>query len=194
MATKGFRDIFAHLTTVLVVDASENDVELARTLVAKSMNHDAPDRRWPSPHSFLGVYLELAKAAYSDRYTAPTVTQADEIDGLLEAWADYLLGRPTVSEAKVGMSHGIWDHFKGGVYLTQKIGRLASAEDDYIIEYLSMIHGTTHYRTASEWNEIVRWPDGKYRSRFVYRGRDLTVRPPVFKVSSPKLQYELLDA
>ena len=45
-----------------------------------------------------------------------------------------------------------------------------------------MVFGTDHTRFVREWCEVVQWPDGKYRSRFVYRGPDLTTPAPQFKV------------
>jgi len=82
---------------------------------------------------------------------------------------------------------GIYDHFKGGVYLIKGFSRWASGNGEKVVEYLSMIFGTPHTRLADQWCEVVQWPDGKYRSRFVYRGPDLKSPVPSFKVPSPKV-------
>lgn len=82
---------------------------------------------------------------------------------------------------------GIYDHFKGGIYLVTGSGSWASGEGELVIEYLSMIFGTKHYRLGTQWCEVVQWPDGKYRSRFVYRGPTLLTPEPPFKVPSPKV-------
>jgi len=53
------------------------------------------------------------------------------------------------------------------------------------MEYTSMTYGTPHSRLISQWCEVVKWPDGKYRSRFVYRGPDLHTPEPSYKVPTP---------
>jgi hypothetical protein len=80
---------------------------------------------------------------------------------------------------------GIYDHFKGGVYLITGYSRWASGNGEPVIEYLSMLFGTKHTRLLDQWIEVVKWPDGRYRSRFIYRGANLTVAEPSFKVPSP---------
>lgn len=77
---------------------------------------------------------------------------------------------------------GIYDHFKGGVYLVTGHALWASGAGELNVEYLSMVHGTKHNRLATQWCEVVAWPDGLFRSRFVYRGSDLNTPEPVFKV------------
>ncbi len=83
---------------------------------------------------------------------------------------------------------GIYDHFKGGVYLVTGFGSWASGNGERVVEYISMIFGTKHYRLATQWGEVVQWPDGKYRSRFVYRGPSMRSHEPPFKVPSPPLR------
>ncbi len=92
-----------------------------------------------------------------------------------------------ISSAGPKMQHGIYDHFKGGVYKTQSVIPWAGAEGGHILEYVSLNYGTDHSRLCQEWNEIVAWPDGRYRSRFVYRGPDLNTPPPTFKVEKERL-------
>lgn len=84
-----------------------------------------------------------------------------------------------ISEAGPDMKHGVWDHFKGGVYLSEGLG-LNTDTDELEVEYLSFIDGARYHRRCSSWNEIVQWPDGAYRSRFVRR-HDPS-KPPEFKV------------
>lgn len=76
--------------------------------------------------------------------------------------------------------HGIYDHFKGGVYKTNKLGFFANGET--YVDYVSLNTGNDCGRFLNEWCEIVKWPDGKLRSRYVYRGKDLAVPEPAFKV------------
>lgn len=87
-----------------------------------------------------------------------------------------------VSMAGFGMTHGIWDHFKGGVYLSQSVVRFAATGEPLVV-YVSLGNGTMHGRLARDWNEVVKWPDGKYRSRFIHRGPDLSISAPDFKVT-----------
>lgn len=85
---------------------------------------------------------------------------------------------------------GVYDHFKGGVYLLRGLSHWASGEqDERVVEYTSLLHGTHHARKLEEWCSVVEWPDGKYRSRFVFRGVDLCIPPPSFKVPSPEIVH-----
>jgi hypothetical protein len=86
-----------------------------------------------------------------------------------------------VSAASPSMTHGVWDHFKGGVYLSDRVERCADSGEPRV-SYLSLLHGTWHSRRVSQWNSVVAWPDGLLRSRFVYRGANLSVPAPSFKV------------
>lgn len=78
---------------------------------------------------------------------------------------------------------GIYDHFKGGIYLATGTSLFVSGEKEVeVVEYISLKSGKKCTRYLWQWNEVVRWPDGKFRSRFVYRGSDLSVPEPSFKV------------
>src|SRR5208282_5361613 len=94
----------------------------------------------------------------------------DLVNGLLACLDDYQSYSPYTRldsvQAKLG---GIYDHFKGGIYLIRDFSSWASGRGELVVEYLSMLFGTKHSRIGSEWCEVVQWPDGKYRSRFVYR-------------------------
>lgn len=80
---------------------------------------------------------------------------------------------------------GVFDHFKGGVYLVERLARSADTGEPIVV-YLSLHHGTWHTRRLSQWNEVVPWPDGVERARFVYRGPDAEVPEPSFKVTPPR--------
>jgi hypothetical protein len=111
---------------------------------------------------------------FCEAYTLePTTDEANLIEGLLET-----LHFGWVSKAGPDMKHGIWDHFKGGIYLSEGLG-LSADTGELEVEYVSLLHGTRHHRRCSQWNEIVLWPDDKYRSRFVLRQRQ---EAPPFKV------------
>lgn len=82
-----------------------------------------------------------------------------------------------------GILFGIYDHFKGGVYLLDGISYNVDS-DKLSVEYVSAFNATKRFnRLAEKWAEIVCWPDGHYRSRYVYRGQDLDTPPPPFKVN-----------
>lgn len=89
-----------------------------------------------------------------------------------------------ISEAGWSMDHGVWDHFKGGTYLSDRVERCADTGEPRV-SYLSLIYATRHSRRASQWNEVVQWSDGVWRSRFVYRGASLETPAPTFKVVGP---------
>jgi hypothetical protein len=103
--------------------------------------------------------------------------------GLLECLNPYQSYEPFTHEDRI--QRGIYDHFKGGVYLVTGLSSWASGNGELVVEYLSMLFATPHTRLASQWCEVVKWPDEKYRSRFVYRSPDLKTHVPKFKVPSP---------
>lgn len=172
MATEGIGNIFDALSDMLNASVYPDDV---LELIA---NKPEP------PRSFVGAFLKL----FSPPGFAATFDQADLIQGLLEC-----LHRHWVSEAGPRMKHGIWDHFKGGVYLSEDLGMNAAGELE--VRYLSLLYGTKHQRRCSQWNEVVQWPDGQYRSRFIYRGVNLeSSEPPSFKVITDAIRTHVEEA
>jgi len=108
--------------------------------------------------------------------------------GLLELMLEHgaRVGNPVNPLTKHdSITLGIWDHFKGGVYKVTGFSSWASGNGEKVVGYTSMLFGTDHTRLVNQWCEVVEWPDGKYRSRFVYRGADLKVTAPSWKVPSP---------
>jgi len=111
-----------------------------------------------------------------------TIGQADLADGLLECLNPFQSYKPfTQMEAR----GGIYDHFKGGVYKVNGLASWASGDGELVVHYTSLLHGTDHVRFVEQWCEVVQWPDKKFRSRFVWRGPDLTTPAPAYKVPSP---------
>jgi hypothetical protein len=113
-----------------------------------------------------------------------TVADAALAQGLLECLDPYQAYEPYTRVEAIRL--GIHDHFKGGIYKVKGFSAWASGVGEKVVEYDSMIFGTPHTRLATQWCEVVEWPDGKFRSRFVYRGPDLKTPAPVFKVPSPE--------
>jgi hypothetical protein len=97
------------------------------------------------------------------------------VQGLLECLSPYQAYDPYTTADNA--PNGIYDHFKGGCYLKMAEGGWASGSNERTFEYLSMTNGKKFYRLATQWCEVVKWRDGKYRSRFVYRGPDLETPP-----------------
>ena len=91
----------------------------------------------------------------------PGGTQDNIVQGLLEA-----LKTNQMSDAGPSMQHGLWEHFKGGRYLSVNTARWAE-DGATLVVYWALANGTLHARRADEWNELTMWPDGKYRSRFI---------------------------
>lgn len=67
------------------------------------------------------------------------------------------------------------------MYLVERLARSADTDEPMVV-YLSLIHGTWHVRRIEQWFEIVTWPDGMARGRFVYRGPTAETPEPSFKV------------
>lgn len=128
-----------------------------------------------------------------------TVDAFGEVQGLLEmlrfsvekSGEDITVLDPSrtyswITEVGPSMPLGIYDHFKGGVYLATGVAHWASGDMEYTVEYVSLLGphaGKKCNRFAWQWAEVVPWPDGKYRSRFVYRGRGDNVPVPPWKVT-----------
>ncbi|OPZ38339.1 MAG: hypothetical protein BWY99_01657 [Synergistetes bacterium ADurb.BinA166] len=79
---------------------------------------------------------------------------------------------------------GIYDHYRGGVYLAERLERDADT-GRMRVSYRSLLFGTFHSRRLEEWEEEVAWPDGCLRPRFTFRGLGLA-KDPTYKVESPK--------
>jgi len=131
-----------------------------------------------------GVYMEAMTRGFTikqmrelNRKPKPTAEEARLILMLAQARE-----QGWVSTAGPEMRHGAWDHFKGGVYIsTQVVMNVDSQEaQEPMVIYCSATYGTWFARRCEEWNELVEWPDGKYRSRFVLR-KDASLAPE-FKV------------
>ena len=77
-----------------------------------------------------------------------------------------------VSDAGPDMEHGVWQYFQGGIYRSLAVATWTGATGDGIpfVSYMSMVSGRQYGRPCSEWAEMVPWPDGTLRSRFIFRG------------------------
>jgi hypothetical protein len=64
------------------------------------------------------------------------------------------------------MTHGLWKHFKGGLYESKRVERDADT-GGFRVSYKSLTNGTYHSRRIEQWNEVVPWPDGVERPRFI---------------------------
>jgi hypothetical protein len=181
MATDGFdpfdklHELFwtrCPLTSVPLQD--EQDMPFKAIMEAIELYVRADDHQ-----SLLGCWLKLREECPyvgSNEKRRLTVEEADLADAMLDCI--HMGWTPPSRDMKLG----VYDHFKGGVYLVRGFSFWASGHGELVIEYTSLLHGTHHCRLASQWCEAVRWPDGKWRSRFVYRGPDLDTPPPAFKV------------
>lgn len=185
--TEGISNLFDRIASILLKvpekDLSENDKGLVHRLVNEAWDHGKLNG------DYVSQFMKVACRDFGDLYHIPSVEEVGLIQGLIQLWANYSGGSPWISHAGPGMAHGVYDHFKGGQYLSQRVERCADTGESRV-SYLSLLHGTPHSRRAAQWNEIVKWPDGEYRSRFVYRGPDLLTPPPPFKVPSPTLFWE----
>jgi hypothetical protein len=62
--------------------------------------------------------------------------------------------------------HGLYTHYKGGKYRTILTAMDSETEKPTVV-YVSLSSGEFWVRPLEMFAEIVIWPDGKYRSRFV---------------------------
>lgn len=162
--TEGISDIYLRLAQLFFDKASPTSAEIdsARSLSDQATPNDA------------------GRSRFVKRWASLSIEDSSLIQGLLKC-----IHNGWVSDAGWTMTHGVWDHFKGGVYLSRDVERCADSGEPRV-SYISLLHASKHSRRAAEWNEVVKWPDGNYRSRFVYRGVDLRTPAPSFKVPSPQ--------
>jgi len=174
MATPGISDVYYWIAVVSMPDKAPSDFDLE---AVKSIIHRVLAVE-PDHHGLhLPRFMELAQAELGPSYQAPDVAESNAIEGLFLALrtADAI-----TTTDPLAFKHGVYDHFKGGVYKSNKLGLFAN--DAQYVDYTSLTYGTDHARFLKEWSEVVQWPDGKYRSRFVYRGPDLRTPEPSYKV------------
>lgn len=184
MATPGFEPYqtlwhLFHQTTNTMVRPL---IELERKNIASIVQQVTEHNLHPKDSSLVGRFMKLMDEKTGKKLD---VEQADLVQGLLECLNPYQAYEP-YSNPETMCGFGIYDHFKGGVYKVKGFSSWESGNREKVVEYDSMIYGTPHTRLATQWCEVTRWPDGKYRSRFVYRGPDLHTPEPSYKVPSPK--------
>jgi hypothetical protein len=186
MTTPGIRDVYRHIAGLILPKfapfagsphpTSVDDFEVG---AVKSIVHRviAECSKAVPMTGDVKVFLRLASDKFGADYSPPNGNDADTIQGLMDAVATTFAISPSDSQT---IYLGIYDHFKGGVYKANKVSRFAN--DEMYVDYTSLTYGTDHGRFLWEWAEVVKWKDGKYRSRFVFRGPDLRTPEPAFKV------------
>lgn len=170
--TPGIRDIYLQIGTIFY---GRTDLPADQRSFIKKLCHEitqTPERQGDAFGMRLAKRLQTQVA---NRQLS--VEEYDLAQGLLECLHH---GWVTTQEP-TAIKRGIYDHFKGGVYRLEKVKIFANGE--WVVDYLSMNYGEDHGRFLWEWCEVVQWPDGKYRSRFVYRGPNMKIPPPLFKVA-----------
>lgn len=90
-----------------------------------------------------------------------TVDQDEEAEGLLRCiWrGDY--------ERSLAPKIGPYIHFKGSVYLCYGEAKLLQGPKEEVAMIYSNKEGEMFVRPLQEWIEIVKWPNGLYRPRFI---------------------------
>lgn len=129
---------------------SEEEIDQTKAVIRKLQFEDLP---------LLQKFLEF----YPTQKPMRTVTAeaAAEAEGLLQCiWrGDY--------DNIVTPESGPYVHFKGTTYLCySKAVLLQGTKEEAVIVY-SNTKGEIFVRPLREWIEIVKWPDEKYRPRFI---------------------------
>lgn len=180
MATPGIRDPHRRLAARFFY-IPEDEVTIEQRREVKAIVFDVLTKaEEKTPPFFVDAFMRRM-----EDHTRFTVGEINEMAGLLEM-LHYGIDKNHgwLSEMGPHMPLGIYDHYKGGVYMADRV--LQWEEDGApIVSYLSMTIGRWFGRRCAEWAEVVQWPDGKYRSRYVYRGPDLRTPEPSFKVATP---------
>ena len=61
---------------------------------------------------------------------------------------------------------GVFKHFKGNSYRVLFLAKDSETQADVVV-YLSLTNGVIWTRPAAMFTEVVEWPDGVHRPRFV---------------------------
>lgn len=88
---------------------------------------------------------------------------------------------------------GVYQHVKGAYYRALMLGRFSENRDIEMVVYCSLTNGKIWVRPYSTvmalaaeplittklctWTDLVTWPDGQMRPRFVYIGESLPHSP-----------------
>lgn len=186
MATLGYDP---HLTLWLILHGAFLDGEnMAKRSLSKGQWKEVSDLvdliTYGNPD--LPTWLAIFKKAQKEKIGTSHLKKKEAllVQGLIECLNSY--GSPELWTNPENIRLGVYDHFKGGVYKVRGFSSWESGERELVVEYDSLIFGTPHSRFAWQWCEVVQWPDGKYRSRWVHRGADLHTPAPSFKVPSPR--------
>lgn len=62
--------------------------------------------------------------------------------------------------------HGTYQHFKGGRHVTL-VRAKAAGTGTWSIVHMSLLDGVVYVRDEADFSAVIRWADGKYRSRFI---------------------------
>lgn len=106
--------------------------------------------------------LEKFLALYPPRDPRTIVERAEEAEGLLQC-----IWRGDYEGVFHPQKRGLYTHFKGGTYLCHGEAKLLQGPKEEIAVVYSSSGEDLYVRPLREWVAIVKWPDGKYRPRFV---------------------------
>lgn len=185
MATPGIRDPHRRLASYFLA-IPEDQISVEQRRQVKEVVFDILAKALEEGKDVNSLASEFeARTNVGVDFTPETLS---EINGLLEM-LQFGISKTHgwLSEAGAHMPLGIYDHFKGGIYMADRI-QTCTSNNELEVSYFSCVSGRWFGRHCWEWNEVVKWPDGKYRSRFVYRGPDLSIPEPSFKVPTPTLE------
>lgn len=79
---------------------------------------------------------------------------------------------PPSSEAALNFRHGIYRHYKGGLYRTLCVGRMSEAREEECVVYISLQKGSVWIRPLAMFLEDVA-VDGYNGPRFAWVGEQL---------------------
>ena len=63
----------------------------------------------------------------------------------------------------------VYDHYKGGKYLVLFVAQDSTnaRQHNKVVVYISLTYGEVKCRDVFEFTEIVEWPDGSQKPRFI---------------------------
>jgi hypothetical protein len=166
MATPSIPDIVPKIASLLWYRYKKDQLPEIRSAViqtAVQLRQDPAASRCVK-HTIQNLAFNL-KLEIDPKEAKKALTKArfQEIHDLIDA-----LVRDHITAPNGNFPMGVYKHFKGPTY-TFLMEAMHTETEERMLVYVSHETGKTCVRPIRMFSEVVRWPDGKYRSRWVLK-------------------------
>jgi len=167
MATPGIRNVWKRIVDLWYEGNTQcmghNGIEMAVGLMFNQWSAAHGENRGLPPQG--ATFAGWLNPNWETFVPPPPVKNEEEIRLLLiccaEGWAHSLRSQQVVA--------GVYDHFKGGVYFVMLPLHTWTGDEGRQVVLYTNLKSEMFARHVDVWTELVKWPDGKYRPRFLLR-------------------------